>query len=96
MKLLDLMILSGLPQTIIATRFANREDLTRTTKICDFPGYKTHYSNKTQKIFIISSAYQMRYGDLCEEKMFNAKIKYGDARVLELLWAMKILEVKFR
>ena len=48
MKLLDLMILSGLPQTIIATRFANREDLTRTTKICDFPGYKAplfeHYT----------------------------------------------------
>ena len=38
----------------------------------------------------------MRYGDLCEEKMFDAKVKYGNARVLELLWAMKILEVMYR
>ena len=37
----------------------------------------------------------MRYGDLCEEKMFDAKIKNGNGRVLELLWAMKILEVYF-
>ena len=35
----------------------------------------------------------MRYGDLCEEKLFNAKILHGNARVLELLWAMRILEV---
>ena len=35
----------------------------------------------------------MRYGDLCEEKLFNAKILHGNARVLELLWAMQILEV---
>ena len=35
----------------------------------------------------------MRYGDLCEEKLVNAKILYGNARVLELLWAMRILEV---
>ena len=44
------------------------------------------------KIFF--SAYQMRYGNLCEEKMINAKIKHGHATLLDLLWYLQILEVR--
>ena len=91
------MILSGLPQAVVATQ---------TMRICDFPGnqasplqFDSDFQIIVCDILYVNnhiSAYQMRYGDLCEEKMFDAKIKYGNARVLELLWAMKILEVMYR
>ena len=43
---------------------------------------------------ICFSAYQMRYGYLCEEKMINAKIKHGHSTLLDLLWYLQILEVR--